>query len=287
MDAGQPVGCLATHRVRDRGADVPTLCDIAGVAEASHQLRPRLGDAGGTPAELPRLAGEAVAGQGRQDDVERVLGFAAVRGRLRERADGVEQFDDRPGPAVRHDQRQGVLVLRRHVQEMDVDAVDLGDVLRQRVQPRLACAPVVLGGPVADQLLDRGQLHALLPIADQLLARPAGRRQAQTKREQLFLGDRDAERADRGAVDLPGLLGGHGDGGRDRVGGRRHLRSSDGGAPRPRPAFGASPDARSRCWDWHRPADRGGLPPGGPPSAAMQAGRAFTCQPQNVWAEWD
>ena len=110
MDAEQPLGCLAAHRVGDGGAHVAALGDVAGVAEAVHQLRPGLRDAADVPAELGRLAGEAVAGQGRQHQVERVLGAAAVRGRVGERADGLEQLDDRAGPAVRHDQRQRVLV---------------------------------------------------------------------------------------------------------------------------------------------------------------------------------
>ena len=109
--ADQALDRLATHQVRDEGAHVAALGDVAGVAEAVHQLRPRASGAGGVPAELGRLAGEPVAGQGRQHEVERVLGLPAVRGRVGERADGLEQLDDRAGPAVRHDQRQRVLVL--------------------------------------------------------------------------------------------------------------------------------------------------------------------------------
>ena len=72
--------------------------------------------------------------------MERVLGAAAVRGRVRERADGLEQLDHRAGPAVGDDQRQRVLVGGLHVDEVDVDPVDLGPELRQRVEPRLAAA---------------------------------------------------------------------------------------------------------------------------------------------------
>jgi hypothetical protein len=43
-----PSGCLAAHRVGDGGADVAALRDVAGVAEAAHQLRPRLRDAAGS-----------------------------------------------------------------------------------------------------------------------------------------------------------------------------------------------------------------------------------------------
>ena len=87
MDAEQPLGRLAAHRVGDEGAHVAALGDVAGVAEAVHQLRPRAGDAAGLPAELGRLAREAVAGQGRQHEVECVLGVATVRRRVGQRAD--------------------------------------------------------------------------------------------------------------------------------------------------------------------------------------------------------
>ena len=48
MDAEQPLGCLAAHRVGDGGAHVAALGDVAGVAEAVHQLRPGLRDAAGS-----------------------------------------------------------------------------------------------------------------------------------------------------------------------------------------------------------------------------------------------
>ena len=71
-----PSGCLAAHRVGDSGA--AALRDVAGLAEAAHQLRPRLRDAAGVPAHIGRLVGQAVAGQGRQHQVERVLGAQRV-----------------------------------------------------------------------------------------------------------------------------------------------------------------------------------------------------------------
>ena len=41
VDAEQPLGRLAAHRVGDAGAHVAPLGDVARVAEAVHQLRPR------------------------------------------------------------------------------------------------------------------------------------------------------------------------------------------------------------------------------------------------------
>ena len=107
------------------------------------------------------LAGKAVARQRRNHDVERVRRAAAVRRRIGQRIDDLQLLDDRAGPAVRDDDRQRVRLLRAHVDEVDVDAVDLGHELRQGVQPRLDLAPVVVRRPVARELLHRRELHAL------------------------------------------------------------------------------------------------------------------------------
>ena len=128
MDADQPLGCLPSHRIGDEGAHVATLGDVARVAEAVHQFCPGVRGAAGVPAELGGLTGEAVAGQGRQHEVEGVLGTSAVGGRVGERADGLEQLDDRPWPAVGHDQRHGVLVLGAQLDEVDVHPASISVV---------------------------------------------------------------------------------------------------------------------------------------------------------------
>ena len=53
---------------------------------------------------------------------------------------------------------------------------------------RLALAPVVLGRPVAGELPQRRQLHALRPILDELLGGPACRRDAPAEVVELGLG---------------------------------------------------------------------------------------------------
>ena len=55
VDAEQPLGCLAAHRIRDSGSHIAPLGDVAYVAEAVHQLSPRARDAARLPAELGRL----------------------------------------------------------------------------------------------------------------------------------------------------------------------------------------------------------------------------------------
>jgi hypothetical protein len=200
VNAAQAVERLAAHRVRDGGAEVTALGDVAGVAEAVHQLGPRACGAAGAPAELGRLPGEAVARQGRQHQVESVLGGATVGGRVGQRADGLQQFDDGAGPAMRHDQRQRVRVRRTHVDEVDVHPVDLGRELRQRVQPRLHPAQVVVGRPVAGEFLDRRQLHALRAVLDQLPGRPARHGEAAAQVGQRLLRNLHVERTDAGQL---------------------------------------------------------------------------------------
>jgi hypothetical protein len=105
VDADQTLGCLAAHHVGDAGADVAALGYVAGIAEAAHELAPGPCGAAQVPADLDRLGREAVPGQGGQNEMEGILGAAAVRGRVCQRVDRVDQLDHGAGPAVRHDQR--------------------------------------------------------------------------------------------------------------------------------------------------------------------------------------
>src|SRR3954451_8264267 len=90
--------------------------------------------------------------------------------------------------------------LGAQVDEVDLDPVDLGRELRERVELRLALAPVVVGRPIARELLQRCQLHALRPICDELLAWPPRGRDASTQVLELRLGSLDREWADRCGV---------------------------------------------------------------------------------------
>ena len=157
----RPAGCLACHRVGDARADVAALGDVAGVAETAHQLGPGLCGAGQVPTDLDRLAREPVARQGRQNEMEGVRGVAPVGSRVGQRADRVDQLDHRARPAMDHDQRQRALVRRLDVDEVDVDAIDLGQELRQRIQARLHPPEVVLVQPVTGERLQRLQLDPL------------------------------------------------------------------------------------------------------------------------------
>ena len=91
-----------------------------------------------------------------------------------ERLDDLELLDHRTRPAVRDDQWQRVFMLGPDVDEVDVQPVDFGDEVRYGVEPLLDLAPVILGLPVAQNLLDGLERHALREIGDRLLLRQAG-----------------------------------------------------------------------------------------------------------------
>ena len=61
-------------------------------------------------------------------------------------------------------------------------------------------APVVLGRPIAGEFLYRGQLHALRPVIDELLAGPACRGDAPPQVGDRVVGHLDPEGTDLGFV---------------------------------------------------------------------------------------
>src|SRR5688500_1934873 len=93
--------------------------------------------------------------------MESVRWLAAMRRGIGQGIDDLQLLDDGAGPSVRDDERQRVFVRRTNVNEMNVDPIDLGDEIRQRVESCLNLAPVVLRCPIARELLHRRELHAL------------------------------------------------------------------------------------------------------------------------------
>src|SRR5262249_18420656 len=83
--------------------------------------------------------------------------------------------------------------------------VDRGDELRKRVQPRLGLAPVVFLAPVADELLQPGELRALRAIGDRFLVRPSRRVDALAQVVERRLRHLDLERAYRLIFRRPAL----------------------------------------------------------------------------------
>ena len=164
---------LRGKRRRDRVAPVAALGRVAHVAEACHQLCPDVTDPFDTPSDFAGLAGKSVPGDRRCDHVERLVNRSAVPGGVGERLDRLLELEDRPGPAVRDDDRQRVGVRRTLVDEVNIDAGDVGDVLVESVERRFTLSPVVLVRPVAAHVLQVGERYALGPVGDHLRVGPA------------------------------------------------------------------------------------------------------------------
>ena len=193
-------GRLDRHGVRDLSTYVAALRDVSRVSQALHQLDPGARHAGVIPAGRGRLAREPITGDRRDYDVEGVLRAASEGRGVGERADELDLLEDRTGPSVRDDDRQRAFMRRTHVDEVDVEPVDLGGELRQGVELRLALAPVVLRRPVAREVPERRERHALRRVRDGLLLRPPRGVDAPAKIIQLCVGGVVGEGTDRGAA---------------------------------------------------------------------------------------
>ena len=193
-------GASSAHLLRDQRAPIAALRHVARVAEALHQHGPGAGDAGGVPAGRGRLAGKAVAGHRRDHQMERIRCARAMRRGIGQRIDDLQLLDDRAGPPVRDDERQRIFVFRADVDEMNVQPVDFGHEIRQGVQLRLDLAPVVVVRPIARELLNRRELHALRFIRDRLPLGPHRRVDAPAQVGKFLFRSAEGERADRGAL---------------------------------------------------------------------------------------
>jgi hypothetical protein len=156
-----------------------------------------------------------VTGQGGDHHIEGVGLAATVGGGVGEGPDELQLLDDRARPAVGDDQRQGVGMAGADVEEVDVEAVELGHELGQGVQPGFEVAPVVDRRPGAGQGLHGGQRHPLGVIVDRLTLGPPGRLDPPAQPLQVLLSNTHPKRTDRcggrsvlGRDRHAGLLGG-------------------------------------------------------------------------------
>src|SRR5215472_6011736 len=101
---------------------------------------------------------------------------------------------------MRDDEWERIVVFRTHVNEMNVESIDLGDDLLQGVQLRLDLPPVVLGRPVARECLNRGELHALRLVRDCLAIRPPCHLDAPAQLGEFLLGNIHTKRTNRGLL---------------------------------------------------------------------------------------
>src|SRR5260221_2208393 len=110
--------------------------------------------------------------------------------------DNLYLLDDRAGPSVGDNERQRIFMPRTNVNEVNVQPIDLGDELRQRVQSRLHLAPVVFRLPITREGLHGRELHALRRIRDSFPLRPLCRVDAPAEIQECLVRNIDGEGAD-------------------------------------------------------------------------------------------
>src|SRR5690348_9978525 len=94
---------------------------------------------------------------------------------------------------MRDDDRRGVRVSRLHVDEMDVEAVDVRDEVRIAEDSSFNLPPVMLICPIVSELPDRRELHALRGVIDQLAAGPSCCVDAPLEVRKIFIRGAEAE----------------------------------------------------------------------------------------------
>ena len=196
MDCSSVPQVLHADVGRHGTTPVATLGDVGVVPEADHERIPRLCDPAHALPGLGRLPAPAVAGQGRNHEMECVVGRAAMCGRVGERVDHPHELGDGTRPAVRQHHRRCVVVRRPDVHGVNVDAVDLGEEMVVGVELSFEASPVVALGPVGAEFLGVRERDALAPIVDRFRISPAGAGETIAKIGDLAVGDTDGEGAD-------------------------------------------------------------------------------------------
>ena len=126
--------------------------------------------------------------------------------------DDVEELEHGAGPAVRKQQRQRRRSLARHVQEVQVDAVERHDILGKGVEPGFLRTPIKAGVPVMHEFAQIAHIRAVGPRRPGRLVREARACEALAQVGQRRFGDVQGERrgfCSHGAVLPEGCPGYH------------------------------------------------------------------------------
>jgi len=126
--------------------------------------------AGSQPVVVACL--NTVAWYRRNHQVESVRCRRAMRRGIGQGIDNLHLLDDRAGPSVRDDERQRVVVLRTHVNEMNVQPIDFGDETAAGRSTSLRTRASHTPLPNSARVLNRLELHTLRFIPNRFPLRP-------------------------------------------------------------------------------------------------------------------
>ena len=193
MDAVQPLRMTVRQPGGDEGAPVAALGrELLDAEDFRHEARPEIRDLLRVH-RLGRRARPGVARQRRADHRETVLGIAAEALGMGQRLDDAVEFEDGARPAMGDEQRFRIGAGAGFADEVNVEPVDAGDVVRPAVELGFPFPPVIAVAPVVHQPAHVGQVCAVEPAAPFRLVRKARPRQAQAQVLQDRVLDIDGE----------------------------------------------------------------------------------------------
>ena len=163
-----------------------------------HQPHPERSGAPHRDAGAEERDREAVAREGRHDDVEGIRRVAAVAPRVSERVDRLGEVPERPGPSVGQHQGHRVGADTAAVDVMDGYLVEHHAVVLEAVHRRFVGAPVVAVAPVVDQLFEPGPVGPVAPVLVAGIGGPSNPGQALVEVVQDAVLDGDGEALGRG-----------------------------------------------------------------------------------------
>src|SRR5581483_8208744 len=130
--------------------------------------------------------------------MERIRCLPAMRGGIRQGINDFELLDDRARPSMGDNEWQSILMSGADMNKVNVQPIDLGDEVRQRIELCLDLPPVVVFCPIVCESLSRRELHALRGIRDRLTVWPASRVDAAAQFGQFSFRKIDVKRTDGG-----------------------------------------------------------------------------------------
>ena len=131
VNADQVFGMMVSPRRRQKPAPVATFNAVVAVPESlGHQpvitcrvmlkAKPFLG----------RIVGEPKANDRRNDNRKRIFRVTAIRRRVSQHRQNVQQQHERPRVTVHHEQRQGIRSVSLHMNKMYTQTVNVGSEVR-------------------------------------------------------------------------------------------------------------------------------------------------------------
>ncbi len=204
VEPEEAVGLDQSELTGDHRPTIAAVDAVRVVAEPAHEDVVGGGHTRHRPAAFDDRHAVPEARHRRDDDVEGVLGATSVCDRVRERADHVEEVQDRPGVGVREQERCRAFLSGVDVQEMDRLSVDLGQELVVLVEPCLDRPPVEGGAPLVEEFAKVGVRDAVGPVVAGCRAGEPSAREPLCEVVQVCLRDFDAERAKVGLVCVHG-----------------------------------------------------------------------------------